>query len=160
MKFVKHLHSMQTVRDLTTTFRLCSYPVRLISVSFRCAVSLFVSLSLSLGGYFFHKWNERVRNSISSSTSHKITVALCVNLLLNTRKHWKFDFIPIITPQFERKENCEHEIKKHTHRKHEMKKRNLNEQLRVKWRKMKIHINTNHKFKQWFWFENWFLRAH
>lgn len=36
VKFVKHLRSMQMARDLTTTFRLCSWPVRLTSVSFRC----------------------------------------------------------------------------------------------------------------------------
>lgn len=92
VKLVKHLHSMQMVRDLTTAFRLCrSYsPVRLCALCFY-PVCFFGAVS-------FPRFQV---NSISSlvgtqnySSSCKFIAQSTSTSAHRTYKHWKIGFHP------------------------------------------------------------------
>lgn len=150
VKLVKHLHSMQMVRDLTTAFRLCrSYsPVRLCALCFY-PVCFFGAVSFPrFKSIQFLRWSV-----------HKITVAR-VNLLLNPQlpahialtSIGKLDFIPIIAG---RKEGSQQPITSIANFGFAIRKLYIRQ---MSWTELNInHTHTRSEFD----LKNWFcLKAH
>lgn len=89
VKFVKHLHSMQMVRDLTTTFRLCSRSVSWLFV-FLCAPFFSLSSRLLFGFLLSLLWlfGSKFNLIVDFTHKHRIKVARS-NLLLNTNPKYQ-----------------------------------------------------------------------